>query len=218
MNRISPFKQALLSIALCLTFVHGAYCQYIKPMQNPISDADRLLLTEVLQSTDGPAIYAEDWLLIISVARQRMVVAQGNAIKKVYTISTAKAGVGSLENSGKTPLGWHQVTEWIGKEALAGQVFVSRKPTSEIIPHTRWSESNSKDKVLTRIMWLSGLEPGRNKGGNVDSHNRFIYLHGTNQEHLLGSPASHGCIRLYNHNVIELFEMTNGSTTYCLIK
>lgn len=186
-------------------------------MQNPILEVDSALLTEVLQTTEGPTIYADDWLLIVSVSRQRMVVAQGSSIKKVYTISTAKAGVGSLENSGKTPLGWHQVTEWIGGDALAGQVFVSRKPTSEIIPHTSWNSSNSKDKVLTRIMWLSGLEPGRNQGGNVDSHNRFIYLHGTNQEHLLGTPASHGCIRLYNHNVIELFELTKGKLTYCLI-
>lgn len=209
--------KGLLSIALCITLSQSAWGQYIRPMQNPILEVDRTLLTEVLQTTEGPTIYADDWLLIVSVSRQRMVVAQGSSIKKVYTISTAKAGVGSLENSGKTPLGWHQVTEWIGGDALAGQVFVSRKPTSEIIPHTSWNSSNSKDKVLTRIMWLSGLEPGRNQGGNVDSHNRFIYLHGTNQEHLLGTPASHGCIRLYNHNVIELFELTKGKLTYCLI-
>lgn len=209
--------KGLLSIALCITLSQSAWGQYTRPMQNPILEVDRALLTEVLQTTEGPTIYADDWLLIVSVSRQRMVVAQGSSIKKVYTISTAKAGVGSLENSGKTPLGWHQVTEWIGGDALAGQVFVSRKPTSEIIPHTSWNSSNSKDKVLTRIMWLSGLEPGRNQGGNVDSHNRFIYLHGTNQEHLLGTPASHGCIRLYNHNVIELFELTKGKLTYCLI-
>lgn len=214
---LRQFAKGLLSIALCITLSQSAWGQYIRPMQNPILEVDRTLLTEVLQTTEGPTIYADDWLLIVSVSRQRMVVAQGSSIKKVYTISTAKAGVGSLENSGKTPLGWHQVTEWIGGDALAGQVFVSRKPTSEIIPHTSWNSSNSKDKVLTRIMWLSGLEPGRNQGGNVDSHNRFIYLHGTNQEHLLGTPASHGCIRLYNHNVIELFELTKGKLTYCLI-
>jgi hypothetical protein len=89
--------------------------------------------------------------------------------------------------------------------------------TADIVPPSGWRDDSASDLVLTRILWLEGLEPGVNAGPGIDSHERFIYLHGTSQEHLLGTPASHGCIRLSNRDVITLFNLTRGRETFCLI-
>ena len=154
-------------------------------------------------------------IIVVSVADQALALISGGEVLHVYRVSTAVAGVGSKPNSEKTPLGWHRVAEWIGGDAVAGQVFVSRKPVpGEILRHTQWRGDGGRDYVLTRILWLDGLEYGRNRGPGVDSHSRFIYIHGTNQEHLLGRPASHGCIRLSNHDVMVVYSLTEGRPTY----
>lgn len=128
-----------------------------------------------------------------------------NQDKVVYEAlcASAEKGVGSQMNSLKTPLGWHRVHRKIGADAPWGQVFRSRQPTREI-----WQpgEDVSEDLVLTRVLLLDGLEPGVNRGGNVDSMARHIYIHGTNDEARVGSPSSHGCIRMTNDDVIEAFE------------
>ncbi len=165
----------------------------------------------------GAQVGADDLLLLVSVAEQRLVVAQGRTPLRSFAVSTAVAGTGSEQNSEKTPLGWHRVSDWIGGDARPGQVFVSRRPTKEVLPYTQWQASGGGDYVLTRILWLDGLEAGRNKGGAVDSHARYIYFHGTNQEQLLGRPASHGCIRLSNRDVMELYDLTVGHATWCRI-
>ncbi len=156
-------------------------------------------------------------LLLVSVRDQRLAVIESGACRLLYRVSTSKWGAGSARDSNRTPLGWHRVAEWIGGNARPGQVFVARRPTDQVLPHTEWRSIRSGDHVLTRILWLDGIEPGRNRGGMRDSRSRFIYLHGTNQEHLLGRPASHGCIRLSNRDVMELYDLTTGRTTYCLI-
>jgi lipoprotein-anchoring transpeptidase ErfK/SrfK len=102
----------------------------------------------------------------------------------------------------KTPLGWHEIRGKIGENAPWGQVFRARRPTNEI---WQYGEDTKEDLVLTRVLLLDGLEPGHNKGGAVDSMARNIYIHGTNDEAKLGTPSSHGCIRLFNDDVIELF-------------
>ena len=165
----------------------------------------------------GRQVGADDLLLLVSVAEQRLVVARGRTPLRSYAVSTAVAGTGAEQNSEKTPLGWHRVSDWIGGDARPGQVFVSRRPTKEVLPYAQWRAQGGGDYVLTRILWLEGLEPGRNKGGVVDSHARYIYFHGTNQEQLLGSPASHGCIRLSNRDVMELYDLTVGHATWCRI-
>lgn len=156
-------------------------------------------------------------VIVVDVSYQRLVLWQDREAKCVFAVSTAKAGSGNRDGSGKTPLGWHRVAERIGRNAAPGQVFVSRVPTGEALPESLWRSTLDDDRVMTRIMWLEGLEPGKNSGPGIDSHERFIYIHGTNQEHLLGSPASHGCIRLANRDVIELFRLTDGVETLCLI-
>ena len=133
--------------------------------------------------------------------------------------SPASAGVGAEAGSNKTPPGWHRVAERFGEGAPLGTVFVSRKTTGRILPPEKWRTPDpAPDAVLTRVMWLEGLEPGVNKGKGIDSHERYIYLHGTNQEQKLGMPASHGCLRFSNADIAKLFDFSNGVELFCYIK
>lgn len=125
----------------------------------------------------------------------------GAAVKS-WPISTSKFGMGSEPGSMKTPLGKFRICEKIGEGARPWAVFKSREPTGEIA-----SPGGESDGVLTRILWLDGLEPD-----NANTRERYIYIHGTNQEHLVGSPASHGCIRMKNDDVIELFGIVGAGT------
>ena len=210
---------ALLAAA---ALARGVLADYQPPMKNQVTDYYRQLVAAAAALPNAPSLGEGDWLLVVSSRDQRLAAARAATggvleVAAVYTVSTARAGIGAEAGSDKTPPGWHRVVKWIGGGAVPGQVFVSRRPTEEIIPYSDWNSDLSADKVLTRIMWLEGLEPGRNKGRGVDSHDRYIYLHGTNQEHLLGQPASHGCIRLFNRDVMELYAFTEGHPTYCLI-
>ena len=183
-----------------------------------------------LEEMDEPALIPEDEAFLIasgwservgegmgiwvSVARQRCYLLEG--LRPVLDIpcATAAAGTGATEDSLQTPLGWHAVAEKIGDGAPWGQIFRTRAAAKEIWrPGTHAGE----DLVLTRILWLRGLEPGRNQGVDaegrtVDSKARFIYIHGTNEEERLGTPSSHGCIRLRNDDVIEIFARTPAGT------
>ena len=117
--------------------------------------------------------------------------------------------------SNKTPPGWHRVCARYGANAVLGQVFVSRRPVrGQTLSAAEWRAGGDTDLILSRILWLDGLEEGVNRGGKVDSRARYIYIHGTNQEHLLGQPASHGCIRLSNHDVMVVYALTEGRPTY----
>ncbi len=157
-------------------------------------------------------------VLVVSVADQALALIRDGRVLHVYRVSTATAGVGSKPNSERTPLGWHRVSDWIGGDAVPGQVFVSRQPVpGKILRPDQWRSDDGRDQILTRVLWLDGLEYGLNRGPGADSHARFIYLHGTNQEHLLGKPASHGCIRLSNHDVMVVYSLTEGRPTYVRI-
>ena len=156
-------------------------------------------------------------LLVVSIARQRMYEIKAGALKREYAVSTAAAGANNRANSNGTPLGWHRVADRYGAGARPGQVFVSRRPTSEVLAQDQWRATGGGDYVLSRILHLRGMEQGVNLGGDVDSFDRCIYIHGTNQEQLLGTPASHGCIRLSNRDVMELFFDTANLETYCWI-
>lgn len=163
-------------------------------------------------------VEADAVIIEVSVQRQEMTVFRGGQAILRYKVSTATAGVGARQDSGRTPPGWHRIAEWIGGDAVPGQVFVSREPVpGSILRRDAWRDDRADDYVLTRIMWLEGLEPGVNSGRGIDSHARYIYIHGTNQEHLLGRPASHGCIRMSNRDVMELFDVTFGHPSYVCI-
>lgn len=160
---------------------------------------------------------ADAVLLEVRVAEQRVFVWSGGRVRKTYRVSTARKGVGGREGSFRTPLGWHKVAKSVGAGLQRGAVLVSRVFTGEILPRTQWRSPEGPDRILTRILWLRGLEPGRNSGPGVDSYRRFIYMHGTNQEQLLGQPASHGCIRLGNDDMLALFQRVRNRTTWCWI-
>ena len=148
----------------------------------------------------------EEILATVDVARQTLTVTCKGTPVRVYRVSTARAGVGAAEGSGRTPPGRHRIARLFGHGAEPGQVFVSRRAVKGmVIPPSAWRAGASKDYVLTRILWLAGLEPGVNAGPGIDSQARYIYIHGTNQEQLLGTPASHGCIRMANADVIDFF-------------
>ncbi|MCF7958416.1 MAG: L,D-transpeptidase [Phycisphaerae bacterium] len=134
--------------------------------------------------------------------RQILYVVEQGRILKQYRCSTGLAGMGNVRNSGMTPVGWHTIESKIGGELAAGAVMKGRRWTGEV-----WQEgmTSDGDLILSRIMWLKGLEAGRNLGGDVDSWGRYIYIHGTNDVAGLGEPKSHGCVRLDPHEVIDLF-------------
>jgi UDP-N-acetylmuramate-alanine ligase len=143
-----------------------------------------------------------DRLLVIDVPRQRLLFVASGEVRAEYPCSTAAAGVGGADGSFRTPLGVHTIARRIGAGAPSGTVFESREPTGE-----RWlGAPDARDLILTRILTLAGCEDGVNLGPGCDSLARYIYIHGTNHEPALGTPTSHGCIRLSNQDVIELHD------------
>lgn len=141
-------------------------------------------------------------LVVVDVAQQRVHLLEADRVTLSAPISTSIHGVGGEEGSNRTPLGWHRVVARIGVGAEPGSVFKSREPTGDV-----WSgEARAEDLITTRILWLDGLEPGINRGPGCDSRERYIYFHGTNHEARLGEPASSGCIRMSNDDVVRLFD------------
>ncbi|WP_293265911.1 L,D-transpeptidase [Neptunomonas sp.] len=124
-----------------------------------------------------------------------------------YNVSTALNGVGETSGSGCTPRGLHAIRAKIGEQQPLNAVFVGRRFTGEIYSSLLSDQYPKRDWILTRILWLSGKEPGRNRLGAVDSMQRYIYIHGTPDTEPMGVPLSHGCIRMRNADVIELFDL-----------
>jgi lipoprotein-anchoring transpeptidase ErfK/SrfK len=156
--------------------------------------------------------YAESAHIEVDISEQRLYLIENSLIKASYPISTSKYGEGSIQNSFKTPLGKHSIKEMIGEEAEINTIFTSRINTKRSATIIDQFEDTDNDYVTSRIMWLDGEEDGFNKGGNVDSFRRYIYIHGTHEEGLIGTKASHGCIRMFNYDVIELFNLVNIGT------
>ena len=144
--------------------------------------------------------------LDVDITQQSLTVFdQGESIK-CYLVSTAKNGPGEQMGSECTPTGWHQVRVRIGEGLPLNSVFVGRRPTGEIYSTHLAKQAPERVWVLTRILWLGGLELGKNRYGQVDSTWRYIYIHGTSDEKRIGQPVSAGCIRMKNEDVIELFD------------
>ena len=144
----------------------------------------------------------------ISISEQKLFLLDNNSVIKTYLISSSKYGEGSKVNSFKPPLGKHVVKRKIGKDMPLGARFIGRIFSGEIYPIYDSDQVLVEDDVVqSRILWLDGLEDGINKGEGVDSYSRYIYIHGTPEEWLLGEKASKGCIRMSNKDVIELFNL-----------
>ncbi|AXS79915.1 L,D-transpeptidase [Dechloromonas sp. HYN0024] len=146
--------------------------------------------------------------LHISVARQMMTVLdEYDEILREYPVSTAKAGVGEVSGSYQTPRGRHLVRAKIGAGQPENTVFVRRRPTGEIWTPALGEAFPGRDWILTRILWLSGREPGCNRLGCVDTMRRYIYIHGSPDTAQMGLPGSHGCVRMRNADIVELFDL-----------
>lgn len=143
----------------------------------------------------------------VSISQQTLTVLDGDQILADFIISTAANGEGSQKNSGCTPTGQHIIRAKIGDGAPINSVFVGRRATGEICSPELMTEFPNRDWILTRILWLSGTEVGVNRLGEVDTMQRYIYIHGTPDNVVLGQPGSHGCIRMRNSDVIALFNM-----------
>ena len=128
-------------------------------------------------------------------------------LNKFYVVSTGKNGIGEQENSGKTPRGWHRVAEKFGANEPKNAVFKARQWTGEVYDTELAAEYPERDWILSRILWLSGLEAGFNQGEGCDTYQRYIYIHGTPDTEPMGIPMSHGCIRMRNDDVVELFNL-----------
>jgi len=171
---------------------------------NPVLAARyRALGLEALGRCASPFTELPSRLVVVDLERQCLGLIDQGLLRAEFIISSAATGIGCEEGSYRTPPGWHRIHRRIGEGAPTGMIFRSREVTGDI-----WNgEPRDEDLILTRVLTLEGLEEGVNRGPGRDSLERFIYLHGTNQEALLGTPVSHGCIRMSNAAVIELFDL-----------
>lgn len=167
----------------------------------------------------GRTVYCvADRRIRIDLRSQTLRVLDGGRVLVSYSVSTAAKGAGEREGSEKTPRGLHQIRAKIGAGAPSGTVFVGRRPTGEICTADMVRAEPERDWILTRVLWLRGLERGRNRGGDVDTLRRYIYIHGSPDGILMGRAASHGCIRMRNANIVELFDLVEVGTPVEIIE
>ena len=155
---------------------------------------------------------ASGTLVHIDIDRQRLELYVHGEVRRTYPVSSAANGPGEQEGSECTPRGWHVIRARIGAGADPGTVFVGRRPTGERHTPALGAAHPGRDWILTRILWLSGTEPGRNRLGRVDTMRRYIYIHGCPDDTDITRPGSHGCIRMRNDDVIDLFDRVEAGT------
>ncbi|WP_207554847.1 L,D-transpeptidase [Acidiluteibacter ferrifornacis] len=158
-----------------------------------------------------------DSYIFVSIKRQKLFYIKNGNVEKVFLISTAKKGIGQEIHSQQTPEGLHVIKHMIGQNLPKNAIFKERVFNGEIAEIYTDKTDINEDFVTSRIMWLEGQEEGINKGGNVDSYKRYIYIHGTPEEGLIGKPASHGCVRMKNKEVIELFDLVQVNTPVLIL-
>ena len=147
-----------------------------------------------------------DRVLLVRIGMSTLQFRRKGVIVRSYVISTSKRPPSNVANSLGTPRGLHEIAERIGAGQPAGMVFKSRVPTGKHFSELSPQESDRSNLVTSRILWLRGLEPGVNQGGDVDSHKRYIYIHGTQREDRIGKPLSAGCVLMRNLDIIELYD------------
>ena len=156
-------------------------------------------------------------LIVVDISTQQLFFLKKGQIEEIYSVSTSVYGTGSKVNSFKTPLGRHKISEKIGEGLPEGAILKGRRWTGAIANIIKEPIDTEFDVVTSRILWLTGLEEGKNLGSGVDSKSRYIYIHGTAEEGLIGKPASDGCVRMYNSDVISLFNSVNIDTEVWII-
>ncbi len=148
----------------------------------------------------------------VSLKDQRMVLWDSGRQVFSAAVSTAANGPGERLDSGCTPRGRHQIHAKIGAGSAPDTVFVGRRPTGEVYSQALRSQHPGRDWILTRILWLTGMEPGVNLHGDVDTLQRYIYIHGSPDHVVMGTPNSRGCIRMHNTDIIRLFDLVEEGT------
>ena len=158
-----------------------------------------------------------DEVIYVSIKKQKLYYIEHDSIIKEYIISSSVYGIGNTSGSNKTPIGLHNIRKKYGEKTpingkMTGRVFQGNIATI----YTDQTKSKTDD-VTSRILWLEGLEKGKNKGEGIDSFKRYIYIHGTSEEGRLGKPASHGCIRMKNKEVIDLYNLVEVGTLVLIL-
>ena len=201
-KHIFKYISKLVVIFLTLTLISCTVINDMSSKNKVINTLERISLN----------YYKIDKLLLVNIENQEMYLLQKGTIINKYAISTSVYGTGSDINSLKTPLGRHLIVQKIGKGLPFGAVLKGREWTGGIANIITDPIDTQFDVVTSRILWLSGLEEGMNSGPGVDSKSRYIYIHGTAEEGLIGQPASDGCVRMYNRDVIKLFDKVDTKT------
>ena len=158
-----------------------------------------------------------DEVLFISTKNQKLYHIKNKEIIYEYTISTSKYGLGNKNGSNKTPLGLHKIKEKHGDNVPINGKLIGRVFYNQIAFIYKDNTISKTDDITSRILWLDGMEEGKNKGGIIDSYNRYIYIHGTSEEGRLGKPTSHGCIRMGNKDVIDLYKRVKVGTLVLIL-
>ena len=204
-----------LSILLFSAFLINAsfFTNPIIKISTPIKNNEFLL--EYL-SVKYPDQSFENFIYV-GVKRQKLdLYLNGNHIIS-YPVSTSMHGAGTKAGSDMTPIGLHKIGGKFGSHTPIGGILKARKYTGEIASIQTGAIETGEDAITTRILTLEGLENGINKGGELDSYGRHIYIHGTIEEGLIGQPASHGCVRMKNEDVIDLFNRVNKDLTVIIL-
>jgi lipoprotein-anchoring transpeptidase ErfK/SrfK len=180
------------------------------------STAQNLIIERVNNYLDSKNTFTDE-VIYVSIKQQKLYHIQHDSIIKEYTISSSAYGIGSTSGSNKTPIGLHSIREKYGEKTpingkMTGRVFHGHIATI----YTDQTKSKTDD-VTSRILWLEGLEKGKNTGKGIDSFKRYIYIHGTSEEGRLGKPASHGCIRMKNKEVIDLYKLVEVGTLVVIL-
>jgi len=144
----------------------------------------------------------------INVAEQQLSLYDGgDHLLQQYSVSTSKYGTGNQNGSEQTPLGLHRIKDKLGGAMPVNEVFIGRVPHGNLDECKERGVELPDDVIMSRILWLEGMEPGRNQGGYVDTYQRYIYIHGTNHEDKIGAPSSIGCIRMRNEDIVNLYRL-----------
>jgi lipoprotein-anchoring transpeptidase ErfK/SrfK len=197
-ERLVHRLKVLLLVVSCLSLAHCAYLPWgIGEEPQPTEP----VATPTKPKPPPPPKYA-DTQIVVDIDKQTLYLFKKAKLLKYYPISSSKFGIGNAQDSHKTPLGKHYIAHKIGANAPINTIFKARMNTQKV---ALINDETEEDVITSRILWLKGLEPGINKGPGIDSYQRYIYIHGTADEAAIGRPASFGCIRMKNQDVVDLF-------------
>ncbi|MFT6715660.1 MAG: hypothetical protein ACJA0Q_000287 [Saprospiraceae bacterium] len=191
----------VLLLFMSVVFVFASPIPSIKSRLNNFSV--QLFLKEYQKDFHPNVSFNE--MIFVSIKHQRLYYLKGGKVQKYYDVSTSRFGVGSMKGSKKTPIGLHKIQNKIGVGCPMNSILKMGYCSGKIAKVITEPVHGPNDHVTTRILWLNGMEEGINRGGKVDTYNRNIYIHGTVEEGLIGKRASHGCVRMKNTEVLELF-------------